>query len=117
MVFKYIPIFNVPQKHVYVIEYFGKYSRTLEAGIHVRIPLVEQIAYKYSLKERVLELDLEKAITKDNVMIKVDGVIYFQIKNSYKASYNVKNPIRALAFLAQTSMRSEIGKLELDRTF
>ena len=111
------PIVMVPQKNVYVVETLGKFSTIMEAGLNFKIPLMQVVAYKHSLKEQVLEIDQQHAITKDNVKISIDGVLYFRITDGQKASYNVQEPIRALSLLAQTSMRSEIGKLELDKTF
>ena len=112
-----MPFVMVPQKNVFVLERLGKYARTLEPGLHFKIPLVDAISYHHSLKEQVLAIEQQSAITKDNVKIKIDGVLYFQIMDPYKASYHVANPIKAISLLAQTSMRSEIGKLDLDKTF
>lgn len=100
-----------------VIERFGKFVRFLEPGLKFKIPFVEIVAYHHSLKEQVLAIDSQTAITKDNVKIKIDGVLYFKITDPVKASYEVAQPIRAISLLAQTSMRSEIGRLVLDRTF
>ena len=113
----FMPFVMVPQQHVMIIERFGKYVRQLEPGIRFKIPLAEFVSYHHSLKEQVLDIDSQTAITKDNVKIKIDGVLYFKISDPYKASYMVANPIMALSLLAQTSMRSEIGKIVLDRTF
>lgn len=107
----------VPQQNVMIVERFGKFVRIMNSGLQFKIPFAESIAYHHSLKENVLDIDSQTAITKDNVKIKIDGVLYFKISDPYKASYHVAEPIRALSLLAQTSMRSEIGKLELDRTF
>ena len=112
-----MPFVMVPQRHQYVVEYFGKYSRTLEAGLNFKWPFLETVAYDHSLKEQVLDIGQQYAITKDNVKIKIDGVLYFRISEAYRASYSVNRPIQALSLLAQTSMRSEIGKLKLDATF
>ena len=111
------PFVMVPQRHQLVIESFGRYSRTLEAGLNFKVPFMETVAYEHSLKEQVLTVDQQYAITKDNVKIKIDGVLYFRVSDAYKASYSVTKPIQALSLLAQTSMRSEIGKLTLDSTF
>ncbi len=89
----------------------------MQSGLQFKIPFFEFVAYHHSLKEQVLGIDSQTAITKDNVKIKIDGVLYFKINDPVKASYEVSQPIRALSLLAQTSMRSEIGKLDLDRTF
>jgi regulator of protease activity HflC (stomatin/prohibitin superfamily) len=107
----------VPNKAVYVIEKLGKYCTTLEAGFHILVPWLDKIAYKHSLKEQVYDVDEQICITKDNISVKVDGVLYFQIFDPVKASYGVDNYRNAIKWLAQTTMRSEIGKLELDKTF
>ena len=95
----------------------GKYVRTMQAGLNFKIPFVEQIAYSHSLKEQVLDVDSQTAITRDNVKIKIDGVLYYKIMDPVKACYNIAEPVHAISMLAQTAMRGEIGKLELDRTF
>lgn len=107
----------VPQRHQFVVERFGKFHRLMEAGLNFKIPFAETVAYDHSLKEQVLNVDQQYAITRDNVKIKIDGVLYFRIRDAEKASYSVTQPIQALSLLAQTSMRSEIGKLSLDSTF
>lgn len=89
----------------------------MESGLQFKIPLFEAVAFHHSLKEQVLNVDSQTAITNDNVKIKIDGILYFKISDPTKASYEVANPIKALSLLAQTSMRSEIGKIDLDRTF
>ena len=94
------PFVMVPQRNVFVVESLGKYSRILESGLNFKIPLMEAVAYHHSLKEQVLAIDQQSAITRDNVKIKIDGVLYFQIKDAYKASYHVNEPIRALSLLA-----------------
>ena len=113
----FMPFVLVPQQHVMLIERFGRFTRQLPPGLHFKLPMLEIVSYHHSLKEQVLPIDSQTAITKDNVKIRIDGVLYFKINDPYKASYEVSQPIRALSLLAQTSMRSEIGKIELDRTF
>jgi len=112
-----LPWVLVPQQNRYVLERFGRFAKILEPGINLKIPIIDMIAYKHNLKEQVINVDNQNAITKDNVKLKIDGVLYYKFFDPYKASYNVKNPITALSLLAQTSMRSEIGLIELDRTF
>lgn len=107
----------VPNKEVFVVERLGKYSSTLEAGFHILVPYLDKISYKHSLKEQVYDVDEQVCITKDNISVYVDGVLYFQIFDPVKASYGVDNYKNAIKWLAQTTMRSEIGKLELDKTF
>jgi len=107
----------VPQKTVYIIERLGKYSRTLDAGFHILVPFIDRIAYKHSLKEVAIDVAPQVCITKDNIQVEVDGVLYYQIIDPVKASYGITNYTFASVQLAQTTMRSEIGKIELDRTF
>lgn len=90
----------VPQQNVMIVERFGKFVRILNSGLQFKIPFVESVAYYHSLKENVLDIDSQTAITKDNVKIKIDGVLYFKIRDPVKASYNVAEPIRALSLLA-----------------
>ena len=117
MSYALLPFVMVPQQHIMLIERFGKYVRPLQPGINLKVPFVELVAYHHSLKEQVLDVDSQTAITKDNVKVKIDGVLYYKITDAIKASYEVAQPLQALSLLAQTSMRSEIGKLDLDRTF
>lgn len=107
----------VPQRSAYIVERFGKYRATLLAGFHVIIPFADRIAYKHTLKEQVIDVAAQTCITKDNIAVEVDGVLYLQLMDPQKASYGIDNYRFASIQLAQTTMRSIIGKMELDRTF
>jgi regulator of protease activity HflC (stomatin/prohibitin superfamily) len=107
----------VPQQQAYVIESLGKYSRTLRAGFHILIPFVERIAYKHSLKEMAIDIPEQLCITRDNVQVGVDGVLYLQILDPKRTSYGINDYVFAISQLAQTTLRSEIGTIDLDRTF
>src|ERR1700753_3306609 len=107
----------VPQQSAYVVEYLGKYSRTLSAGFHFLVPLVERVAYRHSLKETAADISEQVCIARDNVQVAGDGVLYLQVLDPHLASYGISNYGFAIAQLAQTTLRSEIGKIELDRTF
>ncbi len=107
----------VPQQRSFVVERLGKYHRTLNAGWHFVIPIIDSIRYKHSLKEIVLDIPPQICITKDNVQVDVDGILFFRVLDPVKASYGVSDYIVGLTQLAQTSLRSEIGKIDLDRTF
>ena len=107
----------VPQQHAWVVERLGKYDRTLTPGLEFVIPFVERVAYKHSLKEVPLDVPSQVCITKDNTQLQVDGIIYFQVTDPMRASYGSSNYIAAITQLAQTLLRSVIGKMELDKTF
>ena len=107
----------VPQQSAYVIERLGKYSRILHAGFHILIPFMERVAYRHLLKEIAVDIDEQICITNDNVQVGVDGVLYMQILDPGRASYGIGNYMFAISQLAQTTLRSEIGKIDLDRTF
>lgn len=107
----------VPQQNGYVIERLGKYAKTLNAGFHILIPFLERIAYKHTLKEQAVDIDEQICITNDNVQVGVDGVLYMQVLDPGRASYGIGNYMFAISQLAQTTLRSEIGKIDLDRTF
>ncbi len=107
----------VPQQSAYVIESLGKFSRTLTAGFHILVPFIERVAYKHSLKEQAVDIPEQVCITKDNVQVGIDGVLYLQVLDAQRASYGIGDYMFAIGQLAQTTLRSEIGKIELDRTF
>lgn len=107
----------VPQRSVYIIERLGKYSRSLEAGFHILIPFIDKIAYKQNLKEQAIDVASQICITKDNIAVEVDGILYLQVIDPQKASYGIDNYRFAVIQIAQTTMRSIIGKMELDKTF
>jgi len=107
----------VPQQSAYVIETLGKYSKTLRAGFHILVPFVERVAYRHSLKEQALDVPEQVCITKDNVQVSVDGVLYMQVLEPDRASYGIADFLFAISQLVQTTLRSEIGKIDLDRTF
>jgi regulator of protease activity HflC (stomatin/prohibitin superfamily) len=107
----------VPQKTAFIVERLGKYAKTLDAGFHILFPFIERVAYKHSLKEVAVDVPSQSCITRDNIVVEVDGVLYLQVMDAMKASYGIENYMFASTQLAQTTMRSEIGKLELDRTF
>ncbi|MBS0305601.1 MAG: paraslipin [Proteobacteria bacterium] len=107
----------VPQQHAWVVERLGRYDRTLVPGLKFVIPFVERVAYKHSLKEVPMDVPSQVCITRDNTQLQVDGVLYFQVTDPMRASYGSSNYIIAITQLAQTTLRSVIGKMELDRTF
>ncbi len=107
----------VPQQSAYVVERLGKYSATLDAGFHILLPFIDRIRYKHSLKESAIDIPEQVCITRDNVQVSVDGILYLKVLNPQRASYGINDFHFALIQLAQTTLRSEIGKIELDRTF
>jgi len=107
----------VPQQSSFVVEQLGKFSRTIQAGFHILIPFVDRIAYRHTLKEQAIDITEQICITRDNVQVGVDGVLYLQVLDARQASYGITNYIFAISQLAQTTLRSQIGKIELDRTF
>jgi regulator of protease activity HflC (stomatin/prohibitin superfamily) len=107
----------VPQQSAYVVERLGKYSGTLGAGFHLLVPFLDVIRYKHSLKELAIDIPPQVCITRDNVQVSVDGVLYLKVLNPERASYGIADYIFGISQLAQTTLRSEVGKIELDRTF
>ena len=107
----------VPQQSAYVVERMGRYNRTISAGFHILTPFMDRIAYRHSLKEQALDVPEQICITRDNVQVGVDAVLYMQVLDPHLASYGITNYGFAIAQLAQTTLCSEIGKIELDRTF
>lgn len=107
----------VPQQSVWIVEKFGKFDRALQPGLNFLVPYIETVAYKHVLKEYAMDVPEQSAITRDNVTLVLDGLIYLKITDPVQASYGVSNPVFAVVQLAQTTMRSEIGKLTMDATF
>ncbi len=107
----------VPQQNAWVVERLGKYNTTLSPGLNFLVPFVDRVAYKHSLKEIPLDVPSQVCITRDNTQLQVDGILYFQVTDPMRASYGSSNYVVAITQLAQTSLRSVIGKLELDKTF
>lgn len=107
----------VPQRSAYIVERLGKYNATLEAGFHILVPFIDRVAYRRTLKETPIDVPPQQCITKDNITVDVDGILYLQVMDPVKASYGIDNYLWASTQLAQTTMRSEIGKLDLDAIF
>jgi regulator of protease activity HflC (stomatin/prohibitin superfamily) len=107
----------VPQQSAYVVERLGKYRDTLGAGFHILIPFLDAVRYRHSLKETAVDIPEQVCITRDNVQVHVDGVLYLKVLNPERASYGVSDFLFAISQLAQTTLRSEVGKIDLDRTF
>jgi regulator of protease activity HflC (stomatin/prohibitin superfamily) len=107
----------VPQQSAYVVERLGRYHATLNAGFHVLVPFMDAIRYRHSLKEDAIDIPAQVCITRDNVQVGVDGVLYLKVLNAERASYGISDYIFGITQLAQTALRSEVGKIDLDRTF
>ncbi|MFH1130467.1 MAG: stomatin-like protein [Pseudomonadota bacterium] len=107
----------VPQQSAYVVERLGKFHTTLQAGFHILVPFIDVIRYRHTLKERALDIPEQVCITRDNVQVTVDGIIYLKVMDASRASYGISDYIFAISQLAQTTLRSEIGKIDLDKTF
>ena len=107
----------VPQQSAYVVERLGRYHTTLQAGFHLLVPFIDAIRYRHTLKEMALDIPAQVCITRDNVQVGVDGVLYLKVLNPERASYGISDYIFAISQLAQTTLRSEVGKIDLDRTF
>ena len=107
----------VPQRSQFVVERLGRYTKTLDAGFHILVPFVDRVAYKHSLKEMAIDVPSQTCITKDNISVHVDGVLYLQVVDARAASYGIDNYLFATQQLCQTTLRSEVGRIELDRTF
>jgi len=107
----------VPQRSNFVIERLGKYNRTLDSGFHILIPFIDKVAYAHTLKEEVIDVDRQACVTKDNIQVGINGVMYIQVVDAHQASYGINNYRYAASQLAQTTMRSVIGQTDLDKTF
>ena len=107
----------VPQQSAFVVERLGRFAGVLDAGFHILTPFVDVVRYKHSLKERALDIAEQICITRDNVQVGVDGILYLKVLNPERASYGIYDFIFAITQLAQTTLRSEIGKIDLDKTF
>lgn len=107
----------VPQRSNFVVERLGKYSRTLDSGFHLLIPFIDKVAYQHTLKEEVIDVERQNCVTKDNIQVGINGVLYMQVVDAHKASYGINNYRYAASQLAQTTMRSVIGQTDLDKTF
>lgn len=107
----------VPQQNAYVVERLGRFSEILEPGFHILIPFIDAVRYRHLLKEQAINMPAQVCITRDNVQVTIDGVLFLKVLSPEKASYGIENYQAAVIFLAQTALRSEVGKIELDRTF
>src|SRR5687768_11875541 len=107
----------VPQQSAFVVERLGRFHATLSAGFHVLLPFVDVIRYRHSLKETAIDIPAQVCITRDNVQVGVDGILYLKVLNPERASYGISDFNFAISQLAQTTLRSEVGKIDLDRTF
>lgn len=116
-IFAFNAIRIVPQQQAYVVERLGRYARTLEPGPHFIVPFVDQVRFKHTLKEFVLDIPEQICITRDNVSVAIDGIVFFRVVDPFRATYGINNYSQGIVQLAQTTLRSEIGKLDLDRSF
>jgi regulator of protease activity HflC (stomatin/prohibitin superfamily) len=107
----------VPQQAAYVVERLGRYSGTLQAGFHILTPFIDVVRYRHSLKETAIDIPEQVCITRDNVQVGVDGILYVKVLDAERASYGIANYVFAITQLAQTTLRSEVGKIDLDKTF
>jgi len=107
----------VPQQNAYIVERLGKYAGTLQAGFHILVPFLDVVRYKHTLKEQSIDIPAQICITRDNVQVQVDGVLYLKVLNPERASYGISDYLFAISQLAQTTLRSEVGKIDLDKTF
>jgi regulator of protease activity HflC (stomatin/prohibitin superfamily) len=107
----------VPQQNAYIVERLGRFAATLQAGFHILVPFVDVIRYRHTLKEQSVDIPAQVCITRDNVQVQVDGVLYLKVLNPERASYGISDYMFAISQLAQTTLRSEVGKIDLDRTF
>src|SRR5512141_1551563 len=107
----------VPQQSAYVVERLGRFAGVLDAGFHILVPFVDVIRYRHSLKEQSIDIPAQVCITRDNVQVGVDGVLYLKVLNAERASYGISDFLFAIRQLAQTTLRSEIGQIDLDKTF
>lgn len=117
LILLYSTVVIVPQRNAFIVERLGKYLETLTPGLHFLIPFIDRVRYRHSLKEQALDVNPQNCITKDNVSIEVDGILYFQVVDPTKASYGIEDYRFASIQIAQTTMRSVVGKLELDKSF
>jgi len=107
----------VPQQNAFVVERLGKFGGVLDAGFHILVPFIDRIRYKHTLKEQAIDIAEQICITRDNVQVGVDGILYLKVLDPERASYGISNYAFAITQLAQTTLRSEIGQIDLDRTF
>jgi regulator of protease activity HflC (stomatin/prohibitin superfamily) len=107
----------VPQQNAYIVERLGRYAGTLSAGFHILVPFMDVIRYRHTLKEQSVDIPAQVCITRDNVQVQVDGVLYLKVLNPERASYGIGDYLFAISQLAQTTLRSEVGKIDLDKTF
>ena len=107
----------VPQQSAFIVERLGRYSKTLDAGFHILVPFIETIRYRHTLKGQAIDIPEQGGITRDNVMVGVDGILYLKVLDPERASYGISNYLFAISQLAQTTLRSEVGQIELDNTF